>query len=167
MSKIVIGKIVNTFGLKGELKVMPEDKNFASLKNLHDFYIQGFNDCFKCEKITNNGKFAKIKIFGFDDINMVLQFKNKNILVETEDELQLAENEYLTKDIIGSKVFDCKNQIATIVEVENFGATDILVLDMNGVEARVPFVEIYFDVVNPKEKIFVISKQFFEGVVWK
>ena len=165
MSKIVVGKIVNTFGLKGDLKVLPQDKIFDSISDLKEFWIDGFENVFVCEKISYNGKFAKLKIVGYDDINLVLMFKNKDILIDEKNERKLGEDEYLTMDIIGSKVFDKDKQIGEIVDVENFGATDILVLNLEGREARVPFVQKFFEVINPKEKLFVISKHFFEGVV--
>ena len=85
MSKICIGKIVNTFGLKGELKVLPNDMCEVYFKELKKFYISSFNDEFECENISiKKGQFVKLKIKNYDDINKVLAFKNKDIFVTKE-----------------------------------------------------------------------------------
>ena len=166
MEKFKIGKIVNTFGLKGELKVLAENGFENSFKNLNKFWIKSFDNEFVCENVSiKKGQFVKLKIKGFDDINNVLVFKNKDIYIEEFLEQKLEEGEYLTEDLIGSKLFEGDNEIATIVEVENFGATDILVLEMQGKEARVPFVSNFFEKIDPKNKKLVITKSFYEGLV--
>lgn len=166
MEKIKIGKIVNTFGLKGELKVLPEQNFDREFKNLDKFWINGCDDCFVCEKISiKNGQFVKIKIQGYDDINQVLKFKNKDILVNGFKAKELEEGEYLTEDLIGSKLYHNNKEIAVILNVENFGASDILVLNMDKKEARVPFLSRFFEKIDPKNKILVITEQFFEGLV--
>ena len=49
--------------------------------------------------------------------------------------------------------------------MENFGATDILVLEFDGKEARVPFVHDFFEDIDVKNKKIIISNRFFEGFV--
>ena len=164
MSKVIYGKIVNTFGIKGELKVLMSSSNFSLLKSLDDFNIDGFEETFKCEKISNNGKFVKLKIFGYDDINLVEIFKNHDILINFEEK-SLKTNQFLTKDLIGAKLVDDKNEIATVKDVQNFGATDILVLNVNGKEMQVPFVDEYIGDVDIKTKTINITKNFYEGLV--
>ena len=166
MENFKIGKIVNTFGLKGELKVLAENGFENNFKNLKKFWIKGFDNEFVCENVSiKNGQFVKLKIKGYDDINNVLVFKNKDIYIEEFLEQKLEEGEYLTEDLIGSKLFEGDNEIATIVEIENFGATDILVLSMQGKEARVPFVSNFFEKIDPKNKKLVITKSIYEGLV--
>ena len=166
MSKIVFGKIVNTFGIKGELKVLMSSSNFSLLKPLDDFFIDGFDEIFKCERISNNGKFVKIKIFGFDDINLVEIFKNHDIVINCEQK-ELKDNQFLTADLIGAKLVDGKKEIAEVKDVQNFGATDILILNVSGKEMQVPFVDEYIGDVDIKTKTINITKNFYEGLVWR
>lgn len=166
MEKHVIGKIVNTFGLKGELKVLAEKNLEVNFKNLDIFMIKGFDEEFIAEKISiKPNQFIKLKIKGYDDINDVLKFKNKDILIGNFKNVELENGEYLTEDLIGSKIYHNKDVIAEITEVENFGATDILVLNMSGKEARVPFVSTFFEIIDPKNKKLSITDHFFEGLV--
>ena len=163
---MIYGKIVNTFGIKGELKVLMSSSNFSLLKSLDDFNIDGFEESFKCKKISNNGKFVKLKIFGYDDINLVEIFKNHDILINFEEK-SLKTNQFLTKDLIGAKLVDDEKEITTVKDVQNFGATDILVLSMQGKERLVPFVDEYIGDVDIKKRTIKIAKNFYEGLVWK
>ena len=166
MEKYKIGRIVNTFGLKGELKVLPEKGLENDFKKLDKFWVKGFDEDFVCEKVViKPNQFIKLKIKGYDDINLVLKFRNKDVLVEGFGKIELEDGEYLTEDLIGSKIYQNGKEIATIIEVENFGATDILVLSMQDKEARVPFVSNFFELIDPKNKRLDITECFFEGLV--
>ena len=165
IDKICVGRVVNTFGLCGELKVLPKDRDFSLLSKLDEFYLQGFDTPFKCQKITYNGKFAKLKIFGYDDINMVLQFVNCNVLIKSENQPALEPNQFFTADLIGSKIYDNQTQIATILDVENYGASDVLVIQMQNKNCRVPFVDNFFSSINPQQKMLVVTEKFYEGIV--
>lgn len=164
MEKLLLGKIVNTFGLKGDLKILPyaDKTKFGGIKTI---FIDGFDGQFAVEKVNTGGKNITIKLKGLDDINLVSKFINHNIQIEKENFLQ--KNEYLINDIIGSKIIFNNNQIATVMSVENYGASDILVIDLSGKEKRVPLVLDYFENIDIKNKVFVASKIFFEGVVWR
>ena len=165
MEKIEIGKIVNTFGLKGELKVLPNPNCEKYFENLQNFEISKFDEEFVCEKVsTKQDKFVKLKIKDFDDINDVTKFNNHSIYVKTFEKPELEENEFLVEDLIDCEIFLDGKNIAKIVDVENFGATDIFVLEYNGKEARIPFVEDFFDKLDTKNKKITASMHFFEGL---
>lgn len=155
-----VGKIVNTFGLKGELKVL-----FNQDVKLNIFYISGYNEEFECEKQVVTKKFVKIKIHGFDDINQVVPFVGRNIELSQEESEKLEDDEYLVSDLIGSKIFYKQNEIGVVTNVENFGASDILVFESDGKEMRVPLVADFFELVDLKNKTINASDKFFEGTV--
>lgn len=166
MENRVIGKIVNTFGLKGELKVLAENKQYQNFNNLKEFFIQGFDEKFLVEKIVvKKDQFAKIKIKNYDDINLVEKFKNHNIFVMETPKQNLQEGEFLVEDLIGCRLYKSKDCIGTLIDVENFGATDIFVLDIDGKEARIPFVSDFIKNIDIKHKKIEITEHFYEGLV--
>ena len=160
MEKIKVGKIVNTFGLKGELKVLLNQN-----VTLDEIYIAGFDEKFRCEKQVDTHKFVKIKFFGYDDINQVLQFVNRDIFVLNMQNEALSDDEYLVTDLVNSKIYLSEKELGKITGVENFGATDILVFECDGKEMRVPFIAEFFDLIDPKNKILKANEKIFEGVV--
>ena len=160
MEKLYVGKIVNTFGLKGELKVLMD--NYVELD---EFFIDGYDEVFKCEKQVDKKGYVKIKMYAYDDINLVMQFIGKKIYAKNVAKVELQEDEYLVTDLVGSKLFDGQTEIGTITNVENFGATDIFVYEQNGEEHRVPFVLDFFEDINTKQKTIKVTKKFYEGAV--
>ncbi len=166
MENQVIGKIVNTFGLRGELKVLAENKEYQKFENLKEFFIDGFDEKFLVEKIViKKDQFIKLKIKGYDDINQVTKFKNKKIYITDTPKHDLEEGEFLVEDLIGCKLYSKDDYIATLVDVENFGATDIFVLDVNAKEARIPFVSDFIKNIDIKNKKIEITEHFYEGLV--
>ena len=166
MENHFIGKIVNTFGLKGELKVLAEDRQYQNFDNLKEFFIDGFDEKFSVEKIVvKKDQFVRIKINGYDDINQVEKFKNHKIFIAEEQKQDLEYGEFLVEDLIGCKLYNNKDCIGTLVDVENFGATDIFVLDIDSKEARIPFVSDFIKNIDIKNKKIEITEHFFEGLV--
>lgn len=165
---MIIGKIVNTIGLKGELKVVVSQNKLDKFRSLQTFFIDGFSNELTCEKSKVFGNKMSLKIVGYDDINLVLQFKNKDFYILATQN-QLAKNEFFVSDLVGLEIFNAQNSfLGKIVDVENYGAGDILVfLDADNKEKRVPFNFTYFAEINPSEKRIVASANFDEGVVWK
>ena len=159
-----IGKIVNSFGLKGELKVLP---NTASdFDSLDKFYISGFDDEFKAEKITiKDNRFVKLKIIGYDDINDIEKFKGRDIIIASKKEQELKEDEFLTTDLIGCDLIYKNKVVGTLTDVENFGASDIFVFLENDQEKRVPFVSDFIDNVDIKNKKIFVTENFYDGVI--
>jgi 16S rRNA processing protein RimM len=101
---ITIGKIVNTHGIKGELKIYPLTDNLERFKQLHKVYIE--------EKETNvlncklQSKRVILKIEGIDTIEDAETYKEKYIQVEREHAVELTKDSYFISDIIGCDVFD-------------------------------------------------------------
>ncbi|WP_125153754.1 ribosome maturation factor RimM [Clostridium rectalis] len=99
-----VGKIVNTHGLKGEVKVYSLTDNVERFNDLHKVYIDG-------NEVTILGcKFQKdrviLKIEGIDTIEEATKYKNKFIKVPRENAIKLPEGRYFISDIIGCNVFD-------------------------------------------------------------
>lgn len=123
--KYEVGKIVNTFGIKGEIKIFPYVDYFLNLKN---FYID--NTKFEIEKIRNQKNVVVAKIKGIDDINEVEKLKGKSVYIYDEDLPDLPNGTFYIKDLIGLDVItDDGKQLGKIRDVFNTGANDIYDVD--------------------------------------
>lgn len=122
------GKIINTHGLRGEVKVIawtdyPEDfedieyvyvKSKAGDEKLHISSV-------KYQKNNLIVKFAEIK-----DINEAEKYKNRILYVEREMLGELPEGVYYIADLIGLRVIDENDEeIGVIADIINTGANDI------------------------------------------
>lgn len=169
MDYIQVGKIVNTHGIKGELKAIPLTDNAKRFDELETIYIGEDKAKVKIEKVWYKNQFIMLKIQGYNDINEVLQFKDKYIYIDEEDKIILPEGAYFIFDIIGCKVIDVNdNEIGYVIDVMTEHSNDIYVVNdvVKNKEYLIPAVKQIvkkIDIVNKKIVIEPI-----EGLIeWK
>lgn len=113
MDKVYIGKIVNTHGIKGEVRILSDflykDKAFKVGTNIIIDEVT-----YKITSYRKHKQFDMITLDGFNDINQVL-FLMKKKVYKKRDELKLNSSEILDEDLIKYKVFD-KNENNGIIE---------------------------------------------------
>lgn len=122
------GKIVNTHGLRGEVKVIAWTDYPEDFEDIEYVYVKRKTGDEKLHissvKYQKNNliiKFAEIK-----DINEAEKYKNQVLYVEREMLGELPEGVYYIADLIGLKVIDENGgEIGVIADVINTGANDI------------------------------------------
>lgn len=136
-----IGKIVNTRGIKGELKIIPltdEPTRFSKLKYLS---VQIKDELVKKEiehvKYYKNDIYVKLK--EINDLNSAEKLKEHYVLVERENAIKLPKGSYFICDLIGSEVFENDIKIGELVNVMPTGSNDVyIVKDENKKEILIP-----------------------------
>lgn len=120
-NKIEVGKIVNTFGIKGEVKVFPEVDYLDELKA---FYVDGKK--MEISKIRFQKNIAIMKIKGIDDINIAENLKGKIMEINESDRPELPEGVYYIDDLIGFDVYTDEGKLlGKLDDIFNTGANDI------------------------------------------
>ena len=126
MELIRIGKIVNTHGIKGEIRILSKfpykDKVFIKGMKI---YIDKDN----VEVINSYRKhknFDMITMDGYSNINEVLKYKGKYVYVNRED-IKLSDN-YLDEDLIGLDIYIDDEYKGTLMNIERYDKNVILVI---------------------------------------
>lgn len=160
-NKTCIGKIINTHGIKGELKVEPYTFDINRFSELDSVYIGEDLKEFYIKKVRVN-KFVFITFKDYENINDVEYLKGSNIYICDEDRLELKENQYYISDIIGMKVYDiCDNYIGILKEVREYPANDIFVVENNDKELyQIPAVKEFIVSIDS-----VITVKLIEGMI--
>ena len=122
MEYIYIGKIVNTHGIKGEVRILSKFKYKSRvLKKYFKVYIGPSKE----ENIINSYRphkqFDMITLEGITNINEVLKYKGLYAFINKED-LVLELDEYLDEDLIDLEVYinnDKKGVVTNIVRYPN------------------------------------------------
>lgn len=117
---VYIGKITNTHGLKGELKLKSDfiylDK---VLKDGFNFYIEK-----KDKVVLNSFRYHNdVILIAFNDlldINLVETLKNKNLYVLKED-LNLKENQFVFEDYIGLNAIYKEKELGKVTDIIDCG----------------------------------------------
>lgn len=159
-----IGKIINTHGIKGELKVEPytfDNKRFSKLKSV---YVGNDLKEFLIKKVRVNN-FVYITFEWFEDINDVLNLKGLEIYIKDEDRLDLEEDQYYISDIIGKKVYDTEdNYIGILKNVLEYPANDIFIIESDDKSIyQIPAVKEFIKKIDS-----IITIKLIEGMIlWK
>lgn len=119
-----IGLIINTHGVKGELKVTPQTDNIERFKELKRVYINGEEKSVEGCKLLNNK--VALKLQGIDSIEVANKYRNKYIEVIREDAVKLPEGRYFVADILGCNVIDeNQNHLGSVKEVIHTKNNDV------------------------------------------
>ena len=88
-----IGQIVNTYGIKGFLKVNPFTDNINRFEDLDSIYIQTKKDLeiFKIEEVKYSKNMVLLKLKGIDDINIAENYRNCYIKINRDDAVKLPQ----------------------------------------------------------------------------
>ena len=144
MKYVLIGKIVNTHGLKGEVRILSsfkyKDKVF---KNGMKVYISKNKNMEVITSYRYHKIFDMITMDGYNDINQILKYKGEYIFVNKED-IVLGENEYLDEDIIGMNVYVDERLLGSVKRIEKHSVNEILVVKNNEKNYLVPY---NFDII--------------------
>ena len=75
MGYIQIGKIINTHGIKGEVKISPLTDNVKRFEKLNRVYLGENKKVVHIERLWYKNDFVILKFKEFNNINEVLSFK--------------------------------------------------------------------------------------------
>lgn len=160
MDFLKIGFIKKPRGLKGELKILPLTDDCNRFKKLKSVYV-----LFNGEYVIKELEFAKtsndeviLKFKGLDKVEEVEVFRNSYIFIEKKEGVKLGDWEYYSQDLIGCDVSFEGNTIGKVVDVENFGANDNLLVSCNDGEFFFPFSRLYVNKVDVEGRSIEINQ---------
>ena len=170
MELLTVGKIAQTFGIKGEVKVYVTS-SFSSIR-----FKKG-NTLLIKDDLNNNvsleienayrkdANFYIVKFKDFDDANQSEELKSKELFAIKDNNI-LKENEYFYSDLIGLNCFDENNNpIGKVVKIEEFPAQITLRISFNNKEYFVPFNDFFVKEVSIENKTLIIH--LIPGLIWK
>lgn len=155
MELIKIGKIVNTHGIKGELRLLSKfpykDKVF--IKGMV-IYIDKKN-----KEVINSYRrhkmFDMITLEGYSNINEVLMYKGKNVYVDSSS-VVLDKNAYLDEELIGLDVIYENIIKGKVYDIERYDKTTLFVIKNDNKEYLIPYNDNIIDKIDiDNKKIYI------------
>ena len=124
-----IGQIVNTRGLRGEVKVNSFSQDSKRFEKLDVIYIKENNELksYKIEKVTYNQVILKLE--NINHIDYAEKLRNKYIYVKKSQLEDLPEGVYYISDLIGLDVYDEKNNyLGKVDDIFSTKSNDVYVI---------------------------------------
>ncbi len=140
-----IGQIVNTFGIKGMVKVKPFTDNIERFSNLEKIYIKnklGQTE-YKIQEVKYHKNMVLIKFEGIENPEQADLLRNSYLIVDRETEEPLEAGRYYIVDMIGLDVFTDDNEyLGKLEDIYNTGSNDIYVVKNElGKQVLLPAIE--------------------------
>ncbi|WP_172252771.1 ribosome maturation factor RimM [Saccharibacillus deserti] len=159
-----VGKIANTHGIRGELRIFPftdfPEIRFAQGKQL--LLISPEDGAMLKVKIVGSREQKNVyvvKLDGYDNINQVEKYKGWDVKVPKDEAVEAEENAYYFHEIMGCKVLnETGEELGLITDILTPGANDVWVVKTKGgKELLIPFIEDIVKDVNIAEKTIRIE----------
>lgn len=163
-TKLQVGVISSTHGVRGEVKVFPTTDDVKRFKRLKEVILDTGKEelALEIEGVKFFKQFVILKFKGFDNINDIEKYKGKSLMVTRANAVRLRKDEYFIADLQGLAVVNEENQvIGTLRDVMETGANDVYIVDMtDGREVLIPAIKeciLNVDVEGGKIQIHIMD----------
>lgn len=153
MDFIYVGKIINTFGIKGEVKII------SDFYLMNRVFIKGFKlyiTPMYIEEEISNVRFHKgcnlVLFKNYNNINDVLKYKGMGVYIKRSD-LNLNEDEYLLEDLINYDVYDNDLYIGKVIGISKNNS--VLLKVKKEKEFYIPFIDEFIINVDNLNKVII------------
>ena len=131
MKNLEIGQIVNTFGIKGFVKVNPWVNDVTRFDDLKKVYIKIRKSLkeLEIEEVKYHKNQVLLKFKGIETIEQAEVYRNAILEISREDAIPLEEGEYFIADLLESEVYtDEGEKLGILEDIFNTGSNDIYVV---------------------------------------
>ena len=145
LPNLEIGQIVNTFGIKGIVKVKTFTDDIKRFDNLKTVYIEKNNTQkeYEIEEVKYHKDMVLIKFKGVDTVEQAELLRNAYLTISRDSVEKLEEGRYYIVDMLGLEVYtDEQVLLGTLDDIFNTGSNDIYVVkDKQGKQILLPAIQ--------------------------
>ena len=126
-----LGQIVNTFGIKGMVKVVPYTDDITRFDNLKKVYVEIKNNKknYEIEEVKYHKNMVLLKIKGINDMNQAEKCKGLYLKIHRKDAIKLPKDTYFIADLLGLEVYTDEGVLlGKVDDIYNTGSNDIYVV---------------------------------------
>jgi len=157
MEYLYLGRIVNTHGIRGEVRIISsfkyKDRAFQAGSKI---YIGKNHDEERIVTYRVHKNFDMTTMDGITNINDVLKYKGKNVFIKRSD-LILEDGEFLDEDLIGMNVIISGKIVGVVVKIEKDKHQDKIVVNKEGKDYLVPYVYDIIKSINLEERSITLE----------
>ena len=157
MNRIALAAVAGAQGVKGEVRLKLSGDSVESLARHHKLFVGGVEK--RLISARDGGKTVVARFEGIADRSAAEALRGSLVEIDRAALPALEEGEYYHADLIGLPAVDASGeQIGTLVAVENYGAGDLLEIELEGGKrSLIPFKDGVADLVDGR---IVIDREF-------
>jgi len=154
------GQIVNTHGVRGEVKVLPWADGPEFLLDFKTLYIDGQAMRVRSSRVQKT--FVVLGFEGIDDINAAMRLKQKTVCIDRAD-ARLPEGRFFVVDLLGASVRDEQGrEIGRLREILDLPAGQVYLVWDGKTEHQIPAVPEF--VLHTDLEAGIITVRMIEGM---
>ena len=155
-----IGQIVNTFGIKGQVKVVPFTDDITRFDELKEIYVEKKNELklFQIEQVNYKKNMVILKLKGIETVEEAEKLRNCYLKIDRKDAKKLPKDTYFIVDLLGLDVYTDEGKLlGKVDDIYNAGSSDIYVVkDELGKQILLPAIkDVLKEVDLENQKIIV------------
>ena len=153
---IDVGEIVNTHGLRGEVKVNVRTDVPEVFEIFTELYLKG--EKYEVQSVRYQKNCVLLKLRGIDDVDVAEKYRGQILYAEKEIFSDLPEDTYLVADIIGLTLKDADIEYGVITDVITTGSNDVYtVKGSDGKYIYVPAIKSVIKEINISEGFVMVE----------
>ena len=160
LPNLEIGQIVNTFGIKGMVKVKPFTDDIRRFDELKTVYVEKNNNQteYEIEEVKYHKDMVLIKFKGIDKVEQAETLRNSYLTVSRDSVEKLEEGRYYIVDLLGLEVYtDEQILLGTLEDIFNTGSNDIYVVkDKQGKQILLPAIQDVIKQIDIENKKIIV-----------
>lgn len=161
-----IGQIVNTQGLKGEMRVYPLTDYKERFEEIDSLFVgEDFSKKTAIEKVRYKKNMVILKLKGIDHINDVEKLRDKYLYVDKSDR-ELDDDTYYVQDIVGSKVYTVDGEYVGVMDdvIQTGGSNEVYsIITEEEKQVMIPAVGEFIKEIDIEKGIIIIDP--IEGMI--
>lgn len=151
MEKLFVGKIVNTFGINGELKVVSKFEMASKVYQKNNILFIG-NKEYKISNVRFHKNNYLVELDNIKDINLIEYLIGYDVYFNKED-LDLSDDEFLVSELVGYKVISNYKEVGVVNDYDDNKINPLIKVDD---KFYVP-LKGYYDKIDKKNKIIYVK----------
>ena len=155
-----IGQIVNTFGIKGFVKVVPFTDDIKRFDDLETVYVKTKTEFkeYQIEEVKYHKNMVLIKFKGIDKVEDAEKLRDSYLKIDRKNSIPLEEDAYFIVDLLGLDVYTDENvHLGKLEDIFNTGSNDIYVVkDELGKQILLPAIADVIKEINIKEHKIIV-----------
>ena len=160
LPNLEIGQIVNTFGIKGMVKVKPFTDDIRRFDELKTVYVEKNSNQteYEIEEVKYHKGMVLIKFKGIDKVEQAEMLRNSYLTVSRDSVEKLEEGRYYIVDLLGLEVYtDEQILLGTLEDIFNTGSNDIYVVkDKQGKQILLPAIQDVIKQIDIENKKIIV-----------
>lgn len=153
---IEIGRIINTHGLRGDLKVDPWCDGIETFEFLKNISINGQE--YKIKSVKPHKNAFLLKLEEINSIEDAEKLKGAVITANEEDMPPLPEGVFYLRDIIGLEVYEGERHIGKIYDWIETGPNNVYVIKRpSGKDVLIPAIDEVVKKIDIENKVMSVE----------